>query len=654
MQLFFDNLATLLSLIAFMTLVFTGFYNDTLMKNINASEYTAEMALVFQTINELIFAKSIPGLGITMVFGNIYYTYMGARLGRMEDRKGKVTALPYGINTPGAFAFVFGILGPATLAYSSKAQCNLIPTGEDGLVANQQEAELFAKCWADAATAGWSAGVVSNFLAGIISVALSFFGKYILNLTPAVALLTGLAGIGFAFLGIAQVAQNFAEPIAGYVPLFLVIMLYFGEVRTGWMPKSAIVALAGVVLGWADGVATPEALQEAALQVKPWGVSTGFDALGDWSNVGDYIGTVFPVALAAAAGTLMNVLSAQQAGENYGVTETMIADGVGTMIGAIFGTPFGTSVYIGFPAYKKMEAGIIYSLLNCVLYFFFAVFGVFALIQALVPFVAVSPLIFFVGLMICQEAMAAAPVRQYPAFIFGLIPSTLDWAVTSGVNYGSVGNTSFYGMAALQPGAILLSMIITALCVHIIDRNYTHAVVWSLAAAFLSAFGLLHQDTATVKDWTEPQMQYCAYSDSWPAEKTGTAPEFTCPTGYSYCSPSYGTVSCATQKTVKWRFMTAYLMLAVLFAGFFGLQRFGFVDPKIEDDAEDELDTRKSAVKQTMRKDTVGDLDTPKPDIQDIPVPNDTQKVGAAVVGHESVHSESVHSSGTNNSIENI
>merc|ERR1719446_6721 len=574
------------------------------MHNINSGQYPEQFGIVFGTIDDLIYARSIPGLGVTMVFGNIYYTFMGARLGKKEDRKGKVTALPYGINTPGAFAFVFGILGPATLAYVEKQQCYIIPTGPDGLVANAGEASAFAQCWADAATAGWKAGVVSNFLAGIISILLSFLGKYVLQLTPAVALLTGLAGIGFAFLGIAQVAQSFAEPVAGLVPLFLVIMLYFGEVRTGWMPKSAIVALAGIILGWADGVTTPDAVKDAALQVQPWGVSTGIEALGDWSNVGDYIGTVFPVALAAAAGTLMNVLSAEQVGERYGVTETMISDGFGTMVGAFFGTPFGTSVYIGFPAYKKMGAGISYSLINCALFFMFAVFGVFAVIQAIVPFVAVAPLIFFVGLMICQEAMAAAPVRQYPAFIFGLIPSTADWAVTSGVNFASVGNTSFYGVAALKPGAILLSMILTTLSVHAIDRNYVHAAVWSVLAAFLSAFGLLHQDTAMIQDWVKPQQLYCAYSNSWDIADNATAPEYTCPTGFEYCSPSFGKVSCATYQTVKWRFMTAYLMLGALFVIFHVFQRFGFVDATIECSEDDDLDTRKSAVKKAIRRDS--------------------------------------------------
>ena len=50
-----------------------------------------------------------------MVFGNVYYAWMGCRLALKEGRN-DVTCNPYGINTPGAFAFVFGIMVPASKA----------------------------------------------------------------------------------------------------------------------------------------------------------------------------------------------------------------------------------------------------------------------------------------------------------------------------------------------------------------------------------------------------------------------------------------------------------------------------------------------------------------------------------------------------------
>lgn len=43
-------------------------------------------------------------------------------------------------------------------------------------------------------------------------------------------------------------------------------------------------------------------------------------------------------------------------GDAYPVTETMVVDGIGTMICSLFGSPFGTVMYFGHPAYKKSGA----------------------------------------------------------------------------------------------------------------------------------------------------------------------------------------------------------------------------------------------------------------------------------------------------------
>ena len=37
----------------------------------------------------------------------------------------------------------------------------------------------------------------------------------------------------------------------------------------------------------------------------------------------------------------------------YPIRETMISDGIGTLIGAILGSPFGTVIYIGHPGKRQ-------------------------------------------------------------------------------------------------------------------------------------------------------------------------------------------------------------------------------------------------------------------------------------------------------------
>merc|ERR1719198_440670 len=293
----------------------------------------------------------------------------------------------------------------------------------------------------------------------------------------------------------------------------------------------------------------------------------------------------------------MNVISAENAGDKYGVPETMVSDGVGTIIGALFGTPFGTSVYIGHPAYKKMGAGISYSLINCVAFFFFAMFGLFSLVNGIVPKQAISPLIFFVGIMICQEALAAAPVRQYPAVIFGLFPAVLDWAVLGGLSFGRVGNDGYWGFVALSKADLLLALVSTSITCFLIDRNYLPAAGWCVAGALLSAFGILHQDVLSTESFAENSQLYCLASRN----SAGT-----CDAGLVECVnfvafPVDG-AGCTPESTQQWKFMTAYLMVGAMCGLLFLGQKKGWVSATIVDDEDDEVETRKSMMRAAEKR----------------------------------------------------
>jgi len=432
--------------------------------------------------------------------------------------------------------------------------------------------------------------VVSNFLAGIICVLLSFVGPLITKVTPPQALLTSLAGIGFVFLGINQAIPAFSEPIAGFIPFFLVIICYFGDVSFGdKLPPSVLVVALGVALGWADGLKTGEALSAAAEKVEFYGISgEGFSALGDWSAVGNYLGITVPVALAAASGTLMNVYSAAQAGDKYNLVETMLSDGFGTMLGAMFGTPFGTSVYVGHPAYKKMGAGNCYSVFNCVLFFFFGIFGIFEVLNALIPQTAVAPLIFFVGMMICQEALCSMPSRHYPAFLVGLFAFLGDWAILNGFNRSSFGSNSYFGLQALGFSNLLMALIISSLMMFLIDRNYKMALGWSTFAAVASAVGLIHQKRIAPVNFVVPDP---VVDPSNPSLYTFDTKD-TYFNGYNW--NNFGT-DILFEKTEQWRFFVGYMEVTAMILVFFLLQKRGLIGEVLTD--QEDTDKRSSVLK---------------------------------------------------------
>jgi AGZA family xanthine/uracil permease-like MFS transporter len=57
------------------------------------------------------FGRIIPALGIALPLGNLYYAYLAYQLARRE-RRGTVTAMPYGPSVPHMFIVVFLIMLP--------------------------------------------------------------------------------------------------------------------------------------------------------------------------------------------------------------------------------------------------------------------------------------------------------------------------------------------------------------------------------------------------------------------------------------------------------------------------------------------------------------------------------------------------------------
>jgi len=91
-QLFFDNLSTLLGAL----FAVQGLTNE------------GEISVSQATMDEYVWGKIVPGVGITLVIGNLYYSWQAIRLTNKHGRQ--YTAQPYGLNTPAAFAFVFNII----------------------------------------------------------------------------------------------------------------------------------------------------------------------------------------------------------------------------------------------------------------------------------------------------------------------------------------------------------------------------------------------------------------------------------------------------------------------------------------------------------------------------------------------------------------
>jgi AGZA family xanthine/uracil permease-like MFS transporter len=202
-----------------------------------------------------------------------------------------------------------------------------------------------------------------------------------------------------------------------------------------------------------------------------------------------------------------NVESASAAGDDYSLRKILFADGIGTLIGAVLGSPFPPAVYIGHPGWKSVGGRIGYSLATGVVIGAVCFLGLTALLLAVIPLVAILPILLYIGLVIGAQAFQAVPARHAPAVVLALLPNIASWAQTQIDNaLGAAGTSAamigfdklagngviYQGMALLGGGAVLAGLMLGAIAVFIIDKRFQWAAIYAGASAVFTFFGFIH------------------------------------------------------------------------------------------------------------------------------------------------------------------
>src|ERR1035437_11064481 len=120
--------------------------------------------------------------------------------------------------------------------------------------------------------------------------------------------------------------------------------------------------------------------------------------------------------------------SAAAAGDSYPTTRVLSADGVVSLIGCMMGNPFINAVYIGHPGWKAMGGRIGYSAATGIMVVVLSWFGIISVLLALVPVVAISPILLYIGMLIWAQAFQTTPVKHAPAIVLALTPHLAAWA----------------------------------------------------------------------------------------------------------------------------------------------------------------------------------------------------------------------------------
>lgn len=431
---------------------------------------------------QIVYGMVIPGAAISVLFGNFYYAHMANKLAIKENRT-DVTALAYGISTPPMFIFLFGVLKPA-----------LDVTGDPYVAI--------------------TIGMAACFLGGVIEALGALIGPWLRDNLPRASMLGALAGVAFSVIAGQMFFHTFESPVIG---MFVLVIVFIGLVAQKRMPfripASLFAIIIGTVLAYATKVSNFSNIADGLNHVGFYfplptlGVIRGFKLL--FGPMIGLLAALLPISVYNFIETMNNVEAMASAGDDYNVAEAQLADGVGTMVGTLFGGVFPTTVYLASVSSKWLRGGRGYSIINGIVFFIASTFGIIAAMAAIIPLQVVAPILVFVGISMVSQTFSSIPQKHYPAAVLAMYPYLANYLSTkfAGAAPDALSAVSS-SVVPLGQGAMFTAIILGALVVFIIDGEYNKAAITSLVGAVMSALGFMHAPKLAIMHNTQFVLAY--------------------------------------------------------------------------------------------------------------------------------------------------
>jgi AGZA family xanthine/uracil permease-like MFS transporter len=461
---------------------FFGFGTNIL---VNLLTLTALLRFVLKMPDDLVFGRILPATGLMLCLSTLYYAWLAYRLAKKTGRT-DVCALPSGISVPHMFIVTFVIMLPIA-----------IKTGDP--------------------VKGWEAGLTWVFIQSFVLMIGGFVGPIVRKITPRAALLGTLAGVSVTFISMKPALEVFLTPVIGFVCFAIIMLSWFGGVRYfRGIPAGLIAIAVGTTIAW---LSTAVGLNYGGLTVKGladsvtnFGFHVPLPAFGHVFSGFEFLGailvTAIPFGIYDLVEAIDNVESAAVAGDSFPTTRVLTADGVVSLIGCLMGNPFINAVYIGHPGWKAMGGRIGYSAATGIVVIVLCWFGTISLMLSLIPTVAILPILLYIGMLIGSQAFQESPKRHAPAIVLALTPHVANWGlniINGALAAAGIFTVSdelaaamtnqgvlYHGLQTLGGGSILGGLVLGAIGVFIIDRNFAKAAGFALGGAVLTFFGFMH------------------------------------------------------------------------------------------------------------------------------------------------------------------
>lgn len=478
---------------------FFGFGTNIL---VNLLVLTGLLRYVLKLPDEIVFGRILPACGLMLFLSTVYYAWMAYKLAQKTGRT-DVCALPSGTSVPHMFVVVFVIMLPIALS-----------TGDP--------------------IKGWEAGLTWVFIQSFVLIAGGYIAPFIRKITPRAALLGTLAGVSLAFISMRPALEMYMTPVIGVVCFIIILLSWFGGVRYFKGIPAGLVAIAvGTLIAWGS---TAVGLKYGGLSLEKltgsfldFGFSVPIPAFGHVFSGFEFLGiiliTAIPFGIYDLVECMDNVESAAVAGDEYPTTRVLTADGIISLIGCCMGNPFINAVYIGHPGWKSMGGRIGYSAATGVMVILLAWLGIISVMSSIIPLVAISPILLYIGMLIGAQAFQETPKSHAPAIILALTPHLAAWgklqidnalgaAGTSAaeVGFDKLGQVGvlYEGLSVMAGGAIISGLMLGAIGVFIIERQLMKAAIFSLASALFTFFGFMHGESIGIAESPVLALAYLA------------------------------------------------------------------------------------------------------------------------------------------------
>jgi AGZA family xanthine/uracil permease-like MFS transporter len=460
---------------------FFGFGTNIL---VNLLVLTGLLRFVLKMPDTIVFGRILPAAGLMMLLSTLYYARLAYKLAQSTGRN-DVCALPSGISVPHMFVVVFVIMLPIALKTKDPIK-------------------------------GWEAGLTWVFIQSFVLMIGGFVAPVIRKITPRAALLGTLAGVSVAFISMRPALEMFMTPVIGVTCFIIILASWFGGVRYYKGIPAGLVAIAvGTALAWGSawtGVGMGGmSVANLKMSFANFGFSIPMPAVGHVFSGFEFLGvilvTAIPFGIYDLVEAMDNVESAAVAGDSFPTTRVLTADGIVSLIGCMMGNPFINAVYIGHPGWKSMGGRIGYSAATGLMVVILSWFGIISLMVALIPIVAISPILLFIGMLIGSQAFQETPKSHAPAIVLALTPHLAAWGkllidnslgaagtTAEAVGFDKLGQVGvlYQGLSILGGGSILGGLVLGAIGVFIIDRTFMKAAGFAAAGAGLTFFGFMH------------------------------------------------------------------------------------------------------------------------------------------------------------------